>query len=105
MEPHAVQDRLPFVCNWKHMHSEAKTKAEPPQPTGPLPPPPPLTPLLPGLGCHILVRAKWQATVQTLEEFIELTDLASHVKFSSMGRLYHMSCESFKPLEIITSDS
>lgn len=35
MEPHAAQDRLSFVCNWKHMHSEAKTKAEPPQPTSP----------------------------------------------------------------------
>lgn len=35
MEPHAAQDRLSFVCNWKHMHCEAKSKAEPPQPTAP----------------------------------------------------------------------
>lgn len=26
MEPHAAQDRLSFVCNWKHMHCEAKSK-------------------------------------------------------------------------------
>ena len=50
------------------------------------------------LGCHILVQAKWQVTLQSLWAFIELSDLALHVKFSSMGRLYHVSCESFKPL-------
>lgn len=93
MEPHAAQDRLSFVCNWKHMHCEAKSKAEPPQPTAPH-----YTSLfLPlGLGCHILVQAKWQVTLQSLRAFIELADLALHVKFSSMGRLYRVSCKPFK---------
>lgn len=98
MEPHAAQDRLSFVCNWKHMHCEAKSKAEPPQPTGPHTTTTSTSPSLPpGLGCHILVEAKWQVTLQSLRAFIELTDLALHVKFSSMGRLYRVSCKSFKP--------
>lgn len=80
------------------MHSEAKSKAEQPQPTGPTPLPlPPPPPPLPSVWGAILVRAKWQDTVQGLKEFIELTDLALHVKFSSLGRLYHVSCESFMP--------
>lgn len=58
--------------------------------------PPPFFPL--GLGCHILVQAKWQVTLHSLRAFIELTDLAIHVKFSSMGRLYRVSCEPFKAL-------
>lgn len=75
------------------MHCEAKSKAEPPQPTAPH-----YTSLfLPlGLGCHILVQAKWQVTLQSLRAFIELADLALHVKFSSMGRLYRVSCKPFK---------
>ena len=43
MEPHAAQDRLSFVCNWKHMHSEAESKTEPPQLTSTRPPLPPST--------------------------------------------------------------
>lgn len=45
MEPHAAQDRLSFVCNWKHMHCEAESKVKPPQPTRL-----PLTLHLPTLG-------------------------------------------------------
>lgn len=43
MEPHAAQDRLSFVCNWKHMQSEAESKAERPQPTSAPHPAPPCT--------------------------------------------------------------
>lgn len=65
MEPHAAQDRLSFVCNWKHMHCEVKSKAKPTQPTRhPSPAPAPL-PLPLGLGCHFLVQAKWESTCWT----------------------------------------
>lgn len=67
----------------------AATTDRVPHPSTSSPPPP-------GLECHILVQAKWQAKLQSLRAFIELTDLALHVKFSSMGRLYHVSCKSFK---------
>ena len=111
MEPHAAQDRLSFVCNWKHMHSEARSKAEPPQRTGSPPPQlhPTTAPLLfpslpssslpPGSGVpHFGPSQVAGHIAHSLRAFIELTDLALHVKFGSMGRLYRVSCESFKPL-------
>lgn len=104
MEPHAAQDRLSFVCNWKHMHSEAKSKAEPPQPTGPpLPPSPSTSPPFPSPGSGVPHFGPGQ--VAGSSAFIELTDLALHVRFSSMGRLYHVSCESFKAPHWNMSDS
>lgn len=104
MEPHAAQDRLSFVCNWKHMHSEARSKAEPPRRTGSPHPNStllhlPSSSLPPGSGLPHFgpSQSKWQVTLQNLRAFIELSDLALHVKFSSMGWLYRVSCESFKP--------
>lgn len=77
------------------MHCEAKSKAKPPQPTAPYY----TSPFFPlGLGCHILVQAKWQVTLHSLTAFIDPADLALDVKFSSMGRVYRMSCEPFKAL-------
>lgn len=67
---------------------QTSSKAEPPQPASP---PPPLF-LPPGLRCHILREAKWQVTLHTLGTFISQADLDLHVKNSTMGRLYCVSC-------------
>lgn len=88
MEPHAVQHRLSFVCNWKHMHPpKPRMKQSRRNWRAPASPSPPL-----GLGCHILREAKWQVTLRTLGAFIDRDDLDLHVKLSTMGRLYRVSC-------------
>lgn len=58
---------------------------------------------------HLLSPWVWGATFWSRPsgrpQCIELTDLALHVKLSSMGQLYRVSCESFKPSDWNLSDN
>lgn len=100
MEPDAAWS---FVCNWKHMQSKVKSKAEPTLQTDLLLLPAPVflsCPLLSGLGCPILAQAKWEATLQNLRWVTEWAYLAFHVKVISMGWLYHVPFKLFQSFTV-----
>lgn len=95
MEPHAAQDRLSFVCNWKHMHREAKSKARAAATDSPLATPPLSFP--PGVwGCHILAQAKWQVALHRSRLFTEHADLAVACQIQFSGTTVSRVVQTFR---------